>query len=207
MSKIIAIQLAHPQFPRCVYLVPDEKTVLRFLDNAFVLKGVRWHMFRNLLDPQEYPDLHQEMMASGLPWAAFFSERFPFTMIPFVTLPTPQGNQIKVNDLGRIPSLQRVTQRWFGEPDRVSFTLPAHPASLLVEALPHAQLKVSGELFSTPCVACTQFFDHIAGACTLVHTSTEGTSLCHMSILHRAGLMATHNPGVDSSPNPQHVGD
>ena len=187
MAQIIAIQLAHPQFPRSCYLVRNLETAMRFLDNAFVLKGVHWERIERLRDVEAYPKLSAAVQASPVTWTAFFQEVFPYTMVPFVSVPTPDGNKIQINDLGRIPRLKQIHKRFFGEDsqDR-AFYLPPHPASILMEVMGTAMLKVDGTLYDTPCMACSRYFDHIAGNCQLVGTNSEGVGLCHMSILHRS---------------------
>jgi len=202
MARIIAIQLAHPEFPRSVYLAQDLATVERFLENAFILKGVRWDMLKQLHDVERFPQLNTEVQTSPVTWSTFFQEIYPYTLIPFTTVPTPNGNKIQVNDLGRLPRVKQVYNKLFGAPEEPQFLLPHHPASLLMEVIKSAKLKVGGELYDSPCFACSRYFDHIAGTCDLVGTTGHEVSLCHMSILHRSEVTTRPQEGVHPAQRP-----
>jgi hypothetical protein len=189
MTDIIVIQTREPHFPRCCYLVKEEETVRRFLPGAFVLRGMRWDAFPGLLSGnKELREVVEAALSPGVSYANFFQHIYPFTMIPISTYPTPRGHRIKANELLRAdPPPGRL-----GKYGRRRNHSANAPQAILFEAMQRAGVKIDGTLYNTPCAACLNLFEHIAGVCTLVRREPSSElRLCHMDILASSGILPT----------------
>lgn len=204
-DSVIVLQTKNPRFPRACFLVKDLETVERFLENAFVFKGVPWEKVTSLVQVGGHPQLYRLMEASPYTWSDFFQEEFPYTMVPFEVFPSPRGYKAERTDIERMRRIKgRLTTDSSGTP---GVQWEASAGALLTSRISSMRVKMKGVLYETPCETCRKFFDHLAGQCKLLtldggrHTST----LCHMELFTKSDAVEEIEPAVAPADLPVEV--
>ena len=181
----IVLQTKNPRFPRAVFLVRDEATVSKLLDNAFVFKGVEWDKIPALLESKRHPEIFRLMQNSDYTWSEFFQHEFPYTLVPFQVFPSPTGYATKNTDLERMKTVSltpaghgSVVPRWEGA-----------AGAILLDKIETMTVKMRGRLFPSPCQTCENFFAHLAGQCHVLQDPSTSRGrrsqlgiLCHMKL-------------------------